>query len=93
MTELIPVRASSIKLFQACPRKWKLQVKYPEANDRSPALSFGTAVHRALEQYHDRDTESSPLSSRPTSRTSGSRMSSSCRSPSIRSTDRGAIRH
>ena len=42
-------RASTIKVFRRCPRRWRFGVDTPEPG--SPAQAIGTAVHLELEQW------------------------------------------
>jgi hypothetical protein len=40
---------SSISLWNACPKKWWLRYKYRISEPATPALPFGTAVHRVIQ--------------------------------------------
>ena len=51
---------SSIETYENCPAKWRFQYVDGLAREPSPALSFGSSVHLALEWFHDRTVAVAP---------------------------------
>ncbi len=45
---------SSISTYETCPAKYKFQYEERIPTSRSPALTFGDVLHRALFRFHDR---------------------------------------
>lgn len=49
----IRINASSLSVIQACPRKsWYLLERKLRSSTESPAILFGTAIHKALEVFY-----------------------------------------
>ncbi len=51
---------SSINTYETCPAKFKFQYEDRLPQARSPALSFGDSLHRALRAFHDRPVPVAP---------------------------------
>lgn len=51
---------SSISTYETCPAKYKFQYEDRLPTTSSPALSFGDALHRTLQRFHDRPVPVAP---------------------------------
>ncbi|HZD78795.1 MAG TPA: PD-(D/E)XK nuclease family protein [Actinomycetota bacterium] len=51
---------SSINTYETCPAKFRFQYEEHLPSGRSPALSFGDSLHRALHRFHDRPVPVAP---------------------------------
>jgi len=51
---------SSISTYETCPAKFRFQYEDRLPTSRSPALSFGDSLHRALYRFHDRPVPVAP---------------------------------
>jgi len=51
---------SSINTYETCPAKFKFQYEDRLPSPRSPALSFGDSLHRALHLFHSRPVPVAP---------------------------------
>jgi putative RecB family exonuclease len=51
---------SSISTYETCPAKYRFQYEERLPTARSPALSFGDSLHRALHRFHDRPIPVAP---------------------------------
>jgi putative RecB family exonuclease len=52
-TNLLSLTPSKVREFQTCPQQYRLRLIAPrDADNCSPALSFGNSIHAALEQMH-----------------------------------------
>jgi len=60
---LYRVNQSEMRAFMRCPRKWALEYVfgYREKGEKIGALSVGTAVHKALEEYYKLLGEGEPI--------------------------------
>ena len=50
------ISATSLNLYNACPRQWKFRYVYHLLQPDNPAFIIGTAYHKALELYHSGKT-------------------------------------
>lgn len=51
---------SSIDTYENCPAKWRFQKVEELPREASPALSFGSSLHLALERFHGRPVPVAP---------------------------------
>jgi putative RecB family exonuclease len=51
---------SSISTYETCPAKFRFQYEERLPTSRSPALSFGDSLHRALHRFHNRPVPIAP---------------------------------
>jgi putative RecB family exonuclease len=51
---------SSINTYETCPAKYRFQYEDRLPMSRSPALSFGDSLHKALHRFHDRPVPVAP---------------------------------
>jgi putative RecB family exonuclease len=51
---------SSISTYETCPAKYRFQYEERLPTSRSPALSFGDSLHRALHRFHNRPVPVAP---------------------------------
>jgi len=45
--------ATSLKTYRRCPRQWKFRYVEKAKEEDKPFFNLGTAVHAALETFHD----------------------------------------
>ena len=48
----LKLSASRLKAWTACPMRWAATYIQEKRFEATPAMAFGTALHRALELHH-----------------------------------------